>query len=180
MSKKPTIIQGNNPKQYEPIHSAEDYVSEEDYLKAKEEWETENYHTDKLRDSSQAQLPHEVLEETNKHGFMKLRITQGLLEDKIVSFGKVSFQPTEAGTIKLDYTYEIEGPDKFRQVPKVEVEKILGDFLMAMIKEQMAEKQILFRGGEDEMKEAVKAVEPETYSYSQQLQDEIEPIQDDS
>ena len=37
MNKKPTIIQGNNPKQYEPIHSAEDYVSEEDYLKAKEE-----------------------------------------------------------------------------------------------------------------------------------------------
>ena len=36
MSKKPTIIQGNNPEQYEPIHSAEDYVAEEDYLKAKD------------------------------------------------------------------------------------------------------------------------------------------------
>ena len=49
-----------------------------------------------------------------------------------------------------------------------------------MIKEQMAEKQVLFRGGEDEMKEAIKAVEPETYTYSKQMQDEIEPIQDDS
>ena len=179
-NKKPTIIQGNNPKQYEPIHSANDYVSEEDYLKAKEEWEKENYHTDKLRNSSQEQLPHEVLEETNEQGFMKLKINQGVLEGKIVSFGKVSFQPTEDQTIKLDYTYEIDGPDKYRHVPKVEVEKILGDFLMAMIKEQMAEKQILFRGGEDEMKEAVKAVEPETYTYSQQLQDDLEPIQDDS
>ena len=180
MSKKPTIIQGNNPKQYEPIHSAEDYVSEEDYLKAKEEWETKNYHTDKLRATAQEQLPHEVLEETNEQGFMKLKITEGILQDKIVSFGKVAFQPTEDETIKLDYNYEIEGPDKYRTVPKVEVEKILGDFLMAMIKEQMAEKQVLFRGGEDEMKEAIKAVEPETYTYSKQMQDEIEPIQDDS
>ena len=107
---------------------------------------------------------------------MKLRITQGILEDKIVSFGKVSFQPTEDQTIKLDYSYEIEGPDKYRHVPKVEVEKILGDFLMAMIKEEMDQKNLLFRGGEDEMK---KAIEPETYTYSHQLQDEIEPIQDD-
>ena len=120
MNKKPTIIQGNNPKEYEPIHSAEDYVSEEDYLTAKEKWEKENYHTDKLRDSSQAQLPHEILEETNEQGFMKLRILQGLLEGKVVSFGKVSFQPTEDETIKLDYSYEIEGPDKYRPVPKVE------------------------------------------------------------
>ena len=164
MSKKPITIQGNNPEQYEPIHSAEDYVSEEDYLKAKEEWEKENYHTDKLRDTSQAQLPHEVLEETNEQGFMKLKILQGVLTDKVVSFGKVSFQPTEEGTIKLDYTYEIEGPDKYRQVPKVEVEKILGDFLMAMIKEQMEQKNILFKGGEDEMK---KAVEPETFEYKE-------------
>ena len=94
------IIQGNNPKEYEPIHSADDYVSEEDYLKAKEDWEKENYHTDKLRDSAQAQIPHEVLEETNEAGFMKLRVTQGLLEDKIVSFGKVSFKTTEDSTIK--------------------------------------------------------------------------------
>ena len=175
MSKKPTIIQGNNPKEYEPIFSERDYVSKEDYLEAKEKWEKENYHTDKLRDTSQAQLPHEVLEETNEQGFMKLRITQGILEDKIVSFGKVSFQPTEDQTIKLDYSYEIEGPDKYRHVPKVEVEKILGDFLMAMIKEQMDQKNLLFRGGEDEMK---KAIEPETYTYSQQLQDDLEPIQD--
>ena len=143
MSKKPTIIQGNNPKEYEPIFSERDYVSKEDYLEAKEKWEKENYHTDKLRDTSQAQLPHEVLEETNEQGFMKLRITQGILEDKIVSFGKVSFQPTEDQTIKLDYSYEIEGPDKYRHVPKVEVEKILGDFLMAMIKEQMDQKNLL-------------------------------------
>jgi|TARA_B110000196_G_C21029209_1_gene606745 hypothetical protein len=155
------IIQGNNPKEYEPIHSADDYVSEEDYLKAKEDWEKENYHTDKLRDSAQAQIPHEVLEETNEAGFMKLRVTQGLLEDKIVSFGKVSFKTTEDSTIKLDYTYEIEGKDKFRTVPKVEVEKMLGDFLMAMIKEQLNEKQLLFRGGEDEMKDVLKD-EPES------------------
>jgi len=155
------IIQGNNPKKYEPIHSADDYVSEEDYLKAKEDWEKENYHTDKLRDSAQAQIPHEVLEETNEAGFMKLRVTQGLLEDKIVSFGKVSFKTTEDSTIKLDYTYEIEGKDKFRTVPKVEVEKMLGDFLMAMIKEQLNEKQLLFRGGEDEMKDVLKD-EPES------------------
>ena len=62
-------------------------------------------------------------------------------------------------------------------MPKVEVEKILGDFLMTMIKEQMEQKNILFKGGEDEMR---KAVEPETYTYSQQLQDDLEPIQDDS
>ncbi len=155
VSKKPKIIQGNNPKEYQPIHSANDYVSEEDYLKAKEEWEKENYHTDKLRDTGQQQLPHTVLEETNEQGFMKLKVNQGILEDKIVSFGKVSFQPTEDGTIKLDYNYEIDGPDKYRPVPKVEVEKILGDFLMAMIKEQMAEKAVLFRGGEDEMKETL-------------------------
>ena len=55
------------------------------------------------------------------------------------------------------------------------MEKILGDFLMAMIKEQMEQKNILFKGGEDEMK---KAVEPETYTYSQRLQDDLEPIQD--
>ena len=175
VSKKPITIQGNNPEQYEPIHTAEDYVSEEDYLTAKEKWEKENYHTDKLRDTSQAQLPHEVLEETNEQGFMKLRILQGVLEGKVVSFGKVSFQPTEDETIKLDYSYEIDGPDKYRHVPKVEVEKILGDFLMGMIKEQMEQKNILFKGGEDEMK---KAVEPETYTYSQRLQDDLEPIQD--
>ena len=67
--------------------------------------------------------------------------------------------------------------DRYRQVPKVEVEKILGDFLMTMIKEQMEQKNILFKGGEDEMR---KTVEPETYTYSQQLQDDLEPIQDDS
>ena len=44
-----------------------------------------------------------------------------------------------------------------------------------MIKEQMDQKNLLFRGGEDEMK---KAIEPETYTYSQQLQDELEPIQE--
>ena len=58
MSKKPTIIQGNNPKEYEPIFSERDYVSKEDYLEAKEKWEKENYNTDKLRDTSKSQLPH--------------------------------------------------------------------------------------------------------------------------
>lgn len=130
-----------------PLLSKDSFESEESYLKAKEEYEKGLTHF--------PGVPHEVLKEYGNTGFNKIRFTAGLLEGIIVSFGRVNFQQQDNGEIKLSFDYETEGKPKYRMIGKEEMEKLLGDFLMSLIEEEMRQKKALFRGGKDEMEKYI-------------------------
>lgn len=130
-----------------PFLTKEAFESEESYLQAKENYEKGLTHF--------PGIPHEVLKEYSSTGFNKIRFTAGLLEGIIVSFGKVNFQTQNNGEIKLSFDYETDGKPKFRMVGKEEMEKLLGDFLMSLIEQEMKEKKALFRGGKDEMEKYI-------------------------
>lgn len=130
-----------------PLLSKDSFESEEAYLKAKDDYEKglTNF----------PGVPHEVLKEYSDTGFNKIRFTAGLLEGIIVSFGKVNFQQQDNGEVKLSFDYETQGKPKFRMIGKEEMEKLLGDFLMSLIEEEMRQKKALFRGGKDEMEKYI-------------------------
>jgi hypothetical protein len=130
-----------------PFLSKDSFESEEAYLKAKSDYEKGITHF--------PGVPHEVLKEYSDTGFNKIRFTAGLLESIIVSFGKVNFSTNDNGEIKLSFDYETEGKPKFRMIGKEEMEKLLGDFLMSLIEEEMRQKKALFRGGKDEMEKYI-------------------------
>ena len=125
-----------------PLLAKDSFESEETYLQAKE-----NYEKGLVKFPG---VPHEVLQEYSSTGFNKIRFTAGLLESIIVSFGRVEFK-NEDGEVKLSFDYETEGKPKFRMIGKEEMEKLLGDFLMSLIEEEMRNKRALFQGGKDEM-----------------------------
>ena len=125
-----------------PLLAKDSFESEEAYLQAKE-----NYEKGLVKFPG---VPHEVLKEYSSTGFNKIRFTAGLLESIIVSFGRVEFK-NEDGEVKLSFDYETEGKPKFRMIGKEEMEKLLGDFLMSLIEEEMRNKRALFQGGKDEM-----------------------------
>lgn len=129
-----------------PLLAKDSFESEEAYLQAKE-----NYEKGLVNFPG---VPHEVLQEYSSTGFNKIRFTAGLLESIIVSFGRVEFK-NEDGEVKLSFDYETEGKPKFRMIGKEEMEKLLGDFLMSLIEEEMRNKRALFQGGKDEMEKYI-------------------------
>ena len=106
--------------------------------------------------------PYETLEEKGKYGANKLRFKTSYLEGVVCSFGKVSFENQDDGNIKLFYEYDADTEKSLHpynvEIPesKKELERHLGDFLMACIEEQARNKTILFRGGKEEMEAYTK------------------------
>jgi len=130
-----------------PLLSKDSFESEEAYLKAKDDYEKGLTYF--------PGVPHEVLKEYGNTGFNKIRFTAGLLEGIIVSFGRVNFNTEDNGEIKLSFDYETDGKPKYRMVHKEEMEKLLGDFLMSLIEEEMRTKKAIFQGGKDEMEKYI-------------------------
>lgn len=107
--------------------------------------------------------PYETLESKGKYGTNELRFKNGILENVVASFGKVSFDTLEDGNIKLFYEYDVNTEKALHpfnvEIPesKLMLEKAFGDFLMACIQEQAQNKTILFRGGKEEMEAYTKS-----------------------
>ena len=115
-------------------------------------------------ESKEAQVPpYETLETKGKYGANELRFKNGILENVVVSFGKVSFENQTDGNIKLFYEYDANVEKSLHpfnvEIPESKqlLERHLGDFLMACIEEQARNKTILFRGGSDEMEAYTKS-----------------------
>ena len=131
-----------------PFINPNSYESKEAYETARDEY---------LKSKPVKVPPYETLDTKGKYGADKIRFKNGILENVVVSFGKVSFEPQEDGNIKLFYEYEADVEKSLHrfnvEIPesKQQLERHLGDFLMACIEEQARNKTILFRGGKEEM-----------------------------
>jgi hypothetical protein len=106
--------------------------------------------------------PYETLETKGKYGSNEIRFKNGILENVVASFGKVSFDKLDDGNIKLFYEYDANVEKALHpfnlEIPesKLQLEKCLGDFLMKCIEEQAQNKTILFKGGKEEMEAYTK------------------------
>jgi hypothetical protein len=112
--------------------------------------------------------PYETLEEKGKWGANKIKFKSGILENVVASFGKVSFQKLEDDKVKLFYEYEADVEKSLHpfnlDIPesKQYLEKLLGDFLVVCIEEQIKDKTVVFRGGQEEMKAYINKNENRT------------------
>lgn len=136
-----------------PFINPSSYESKEAYEAARDEY---------LKSKPVQVPPYETLETKGKYGANELRFKNGILENVVVSFGKVSFENQTDGNIKLFYEYDANVEKSLHpfnvEIPESKqlLERHLGDFLMACIEEQARNKTILFRGGSDEMEAYTK------------------------
>jgi hypothetical protein len=140
-------LKNNNIKLF-PLLDPKSFESEEHYNKARDEY---------LATLPASIPPHLILKEKGKWGGTKIQFTSGVMDNIIVSFGQVTFVPKDDGTISLSYQYDLENLDQEklikmgRPLTQAEIEKMLGDFLMASIEDSLKKGNILFRGGLEEM-----------------------------
>lgn len=123
-----------------PYLSKDSFESEELYERAWFEW---------WCNTPTRIIAHDVLEQTNEHGFAKIKFKAGPLENVTVSFGKVNFTPLDNGDMSLSYDYETDGKPP-RYLSKPEYEKFLGDFLITLIEDALKKNDLLFQGGSEE------------------------------
>lgn len=139
----------NNIKLF-PLLDPKSFQSEEDYNKARDEY---------LRSLPANIEPHIILKEKGKFGSSKIQFTSGVMDGIIVSFGSVKFIPKENDQISLSFEYDVENLNQEklikmgRPLTNAEIEKRLGDFLMASIEDSLKKGNILFRGGLEEMEQ---------------------------
>jgi hypothetical protein len=90
---------------------------------------------------------HRTLE---RNGIIALELTENQYSGIIFSYGKVSFEESEAkDNLKVYFDYEIhEGADKIED--KVAFEKELGDFILEMIVNGIEKNDLVYTGGTDE------------------------------
>jgi hypothetical protein len=133
-----------------PFINPDSYQSKELYEAARDEY---------LKSQPVKVPPYETLE---KYGSNEIRFKNGILENVVASFGKVSFENQTDGNIKLFYEYDANVEKSLHpfnvEIPESKqlLERHLGDFLMACIEEQARNKTILFRGGSEEMEAYTK------------------------
>jgi hypothetical protein len=136
-----------------PFIDPDSYQSKELYEAARDEY---------LKSQPVKVPPYETLENKGKYGSNEIRFKNGILENVVASFGKVSFENQTDGNIKLFYEYDANVEKSLHpfnvEIPESKqlLERHLGDFLMACIEEQARNKTILFRGGSEEMEAYTK------------------------
>ncbi len=136
-----------------PFIDPNSYESKEAYEAARDEY---------LKSKPVRVPPYETLETKGKYGSNHIKFQNGILENVVVSFGKVSFENQTDGNIKLFYEYDANVEKSLHQfnvdIPESKqlLERHLGDFLMACIEEQVRNKTILFKGGKEEMEAYTK------------------------
>ena len=94
-----------------------------------------------------------VAVENGKTGVVALQLTEGPYEGIIFSYGGVKFEENKEQDrlhVKFDYTIHDNEPD---DLDKPAFEKELGDFLVELVVYQMAEKNLIYKGGIDEVGE---------------------------
>ena len=85
-----------------------------------------------------------ILGEADEHGFLKLKVASGQFSGTMFTLGKITFPDENEPILQYEINYISEPPSD-----KSEFEQEVGDFIVALLKKQLAEGEVVYSGGTD-------------------------------